>query len=73
QKLILCFSDFSKQPLINRVKPILSQSPGTIPVVLYFKKEKKRFGADKSLWVTVNDALIKNLKGILGQDKVKMR
>jgi len=71
KRLVLCFSDYSKKPLIHQIKPVLNKSPGEVPVVLYFEKEKKRFGADKNLWVTVSDDLIFNLKGILGQDKVK--
>ncbi|MBQ3334528.1 MAG: DNA polymerase III subunit alpha [Eubacteriaceae bacterium] len=71
--LVLCFSDKSKRHLLAQVKPILKQSPGRTPVIIYFEKEKQRYSSGRDLWVTIDDALINQLKGILGQDKVKTR
>ena len=58
---------------LEQIKPILRRFPGEIPVVLYFVHEQKKFKADKRLWIRFDQALINQLKGILGEDKVKLR
>ncbi len=73
EQLTLCFSDFTQKPLISKIKPILGRFPGSVPVVLYFKEENKRFGADESLWVTVSDELVRDLQGVLGRNKVEVK
>ncbi|MEG2717397.1 MAG: DNA polymerase III subunit alpha [Eubacterium sp.] len=71
-KIIIRFTDFTEKTLLNRIKSVLIKSPGTTPVVLYFQKEHQKFCADKALWVTVSDELIKNLEIILGKNKVEV-
>ncbi len=73
RSLVLCFADKSKRHLLGRIKPVLKQSPGQTPVVIYFEKEKQRYSSGRDLWVTINNELLIQLKGILGQDKVKTR
>lgn len=73
EQLVLCFSDYAEKPLVSKIKPILGEFPGKTPVVLYFKKENKRFGADRNLWVSVSDELVQELQGVLGCDKVEVK
>ena len=44
-----------------------------IPVVLYFKNDNKNFGANKDLWVTLEEKLITELGQILGIKNVEVR
>lgn len=73
RSLVLAFNDFSQKSLLEQIKPILRRFPGEIPVVLYFVHEQKKFKADKRLWIRFDQALINQLKGILGEDRVKLR
>ena len=72
-KLVLAFHDYSEKGKLNRIKPLLKASPGDTPVLIQFEREQKKFGASRSLWVTADSDLIKQLKGILGEDKVSIR
>jgi DNA polymerase-3 subunit alpha len=73
KKLVLAFQNYSEKGKLNRIKPLLKAYPGDTPVLVQFQQEHKKFGASRSLWVTANPGLIKKLKGILGEDKVKLR
>ncbi len=65
KRLILKLSDQSKKPLIASIKEVLKTSPGKIPVILYFEKEKQRFKASDQLNVEVNEKLMSELENIL--------
>ena len=71
--LVLKFNDLGQKGILQEVKPILRQYAGQTKVTLYFIKENKRFGADKSLWVHIEEELIIKLKYILGNDKVEVQ
>jgi DNA polymerase-3 subunit alpha len=73
KKLVLAFQNYSEKGKLNRIKPLLKAYPGDTPVLVQFQQEHKKFGASRSLWVTANPGLIKKLKGILGEDKVRLR
>lgn len=73
KKLVLAFQNYSEKSKLNRIKPLLKAYPGDTPVLILFQQERKKFGASRSLWVTANPGLIKKLKGILGEDKVRLR
>ena len=73
KKLMLSFDDLTEKTLINRVKSILIKYPGSVPVVLYIKKDQMQFGANKNLWITPGDALINELIHILGNQNVEVR
>jgi len=44
-----------------------------VPVVLYLKNENKHFGANKDLWVTLEETLITELGQILGIKNVEVK
>ncbi|RKD25243.1 DNA polymerase III catalytic subunit, DnaE type [Caminicella sporogenes DSM 14501] len=67
--LKLKYMDLKK---INIIKSILSKKRGNIPVYLYIESEKKKLKADKSLWVNIDEEIIKQLKKVVGEDSVKI-
>lgn len=70
--LTLHFTDYSQKILIKPVKSVLGCFPGSMPVILYFEKENKRFKADQKLNVQLNDELIHRLEAVLGNDSVEV-
>lgn len=72
KKLYLKFSDYSQKVLIDRVKQVLLRFPGEMPVVLYFEKENKRFGANREMWIHLDGQLINELEIILGDQNVEV-
>ncbi|MDP2842494.1 MAG: OB-fold nucleic acid binding domain-containing protein, partial [Acetobacterium sp.] len=73
QKLVLSLADLTEKALIKSVKSILIKYPGPVPVVLYLRNEDKHFGANKNLWVTLEEALITELGQILGMKNVEVK
>jgi len=73
QKLVLSLGDLTEKALIKSVKSILIKYPGPVPVVLYLKNENKHFGANKDLWVTLEETLITELGQILGIKNVEVK
>lgn len=71
-RLAIRLSDYSRRGVMRDIKPVLKAHSGSTPVIVCFIKEHKKFEAAKSLWVTVDDGLISQLKGILGEDSVKV-
>lgn len=59
--------------LIERVKDVLKAKSGKTPVYVYFAEKKQNTLADKSMWVTPDDELIRNLKFLLGNDNVVLK
>ena len=57
----------------SKARNLLEIFDGTTPVVLYLSDSKKQLMAPRSLWVDVNDVLIRELKKLLGDDSVKLK
>lgn len=57
----------------KKAKNLLEIFDGTTPVILYLTDTKKQLMAPKSLWVDVNEVLIRELKKVLGDDSVKLK
>ena len=71
-KLYLKIKEDSGEDIMNHVKRVLLKYRGSIPVFVYFERDKKTLMADRSLWADLtNDNPLKELKEILGQDSVK--
>ena len=55
----------------QKVKQILTDSNGNVPVYLYCEEENKRFEAPKSMWLNKNDVKIEKIAEIIGKNNVK--
>ncbi|MBS4537398.1 DNA polymerase III subunit alpha [Clostridium sp. D2Q-11] len=70
-KLYLKIAD--KEYNLNKIKGILSNYNGDIPVYVYFEKNKKTVMADRDFWVDVsNKGLLEELNKLLGRENVKL-
>ncbi|QXM06467.1 DNA polymerase III subunit alpha [Crassaminicella indica] len=58
--------------VFKKIKPILTSYKGNVPVYLYLEEGNKKLRADKHLWVSLNDGLIKELNILLGEECVKI-
>ena len=58
--------------LLPKLKEILSQYGGNIPVYLFTKKERKQFRLDKEYWVEDNLELMNCLRKSFGDENVKL-
>ncbi|SHJ44523.1 DNA polymerase III catalytic subunit, DnaE type [Geosporobacter subterraneus DSM 17957] len=58
--------------VIEKLKPILHQSKGNVPVYIYIEEQNKKLKANSDLWVQINSGLIEELRKILGTDCVKV-
>lgn len=58
--------------LIEKIKPLLRQYHGNIPVIIYVESTRQRLVAEKNLWITKNDELIEALKNVFGDGAIKM-
>jgi DNA polymerase-3 subunit alpha len=56
--------------LYNRAKRVLDIFEGTTPVIFYLTKTKRKLKAPSSMWVSLNDVMIKELKYQLGEENV---
>lgn len=65
-ELVIKLKDLSEQKLIAPIKKVLKSSPGSMPVILYFEKENKRYRASNNLNVTATKDLIEDLSRIIG-------
>ena len=52
------------------VTELLKAYPGQLPVFVYFENQKKLTSAPRSLWVTGEEGLCRNLTGVLGENSV---
>ena len=59
--------------LLERVKPILKEYEGNVPVYVYIAKENKILRADRELWVNAEENCINSLKSIFGEKAVKIK
>ena len=58
--------------IIDRIKETLGRWKGLVPVYLFLEGQNKKMQADKELWVSLNDDLLKELESILGTECVKV-
>ena len=58
---------------MKRAKLLLSIFEGNTPVYVFFNDTRKLMQAPASLWVDLNDVLLKELKNQLGEDSVVVR
>jgi DNA polymerase III subunit alpha len=58
--------------LIEKVKPLLKQYQGSVPVIIYIEATKQRLQAEESLWVKYDMDLIGALQKVFGETSVKM-
>lgn len=72
EKIYLQYRD-EKQVISEseKLKSILLQHPGNIPVYIYAKREKKKFRMDRQFWVNDDEKLTCILKKIIGENNVK--
>ena len=62
-----------KEFLVERIKPVLSNYSGNIPVYIHYAETKKTVIAPKNLWVAENNELIEELTKILGAECVVLK
>ncbi len=72
QKLYLRFM-LGKDFLLERLKPVLRQHRGDVPVCIHIEETKKTAVAQKDLWVALDDALVDQLAGIIGRENVAVK
>lgn len=58
---------------LDRIKPLLSQNNGDLPVILFDSRTRKKFMAPRGLWTYYNLVLVDELKKILGGENVIMK
>ncbi len=58
--------------LIEKVKPLLKQYHGNIPVIIYIESTRQRLVAENNLWIMNNNDLIVALKNVFGDAAIKM-
>ncbi len=58
--------------VIQKIKLILKNWKGNVPVYLYIEEQNKKLAANQELWVTLNEELINELKILLGPECVKI-
>lgn len=62
-----------EDPLLQKSLNLISIFEGQTPVYVYFEDNKKYTCAPKHLWTTLNNPLLKELRLILGEDRVVVR
>lgn len=59
--------------VFEKIKPILKEHTGDIPVYVYLESEKRMIVADRSLWISgENEQLILKLEELLGKESIKL-
>ncbi|GCF95754.1 DNA-directed DNA polymerase [Enterococcus florum] len=51
----------------------LRRSPGNVPVVIYFEKDRRKIVLDKDLWIGINEELLADLRDIIGDTNLVIR
>jgi len=59
----------SDEPVLRRIKLILTMFPGTQQMIIYCEKDKKRMGAN----CLIHEALVDELKELLGEENVVIK
>jgi DNA polymerase-3 subunit alpha len=57
----------------DKIMGILRRYPGETPVVLYDERTQKRTVLNREFWARTDDALIRELKGLLGDGCVAVK
>ncbi len=60
-------------PLYAKAKRVIDIFEGTTPVIFYLTKSHRKVKAPASMWVTLNDVMIKELKYQLGDNNVAVK
>ena len=71
RKLYLQLSSDEKKKE-EKIKNILKANPGNVPVLLYYRDKKETMSAPSSLWVSLNDKIVEDLKALIGAENVKV-
>lgn len=71
RKLYLQLSSDEKKKE-EKIKNILKANPGNVPVLLYYRDKKETMSAPSSLWVSLNEAVVEDLKALIGAENVKV-
>ena len=72
RKLFIKFC-LGKDYLLDRIKPVLAAHRGSVPVCIYIEETKSTAMAPRTLWVTPEDALLNNLRDMLGHENVVLK
>jgi DNA polymerase III subunit alpha len=72
EKLWIKIAEPDQIHLIERVKPLLKQYQGEVPVMIYIASTRQRLLAEKALWVRKDADLIGALKKVFGEEAIKM-
>ena len=72
QKLYLRIDDLNS-PLYEKARRLLDIFDGSVPVVFYLRDSKKSMQAPRSLWVSLNEVLIRELKRQIGEENVVVK
>ncbi len=70
--LWLRLTEGERAPL-GRITAILGKYQGTVPVYIYDEKTKQKMKAERSRWVTGEEALCEELRRILGEENVVLK
>ncbi|MFZ5966442.1 MAG: DNA polymerase III subunit alpha [Bacillota bacterium] len=71
-KLYLKISKDKELSVLEKIKPILSKWRGNVPVYLYIEEKNQKMRADRDYWVQINQQLVEELSGLLGDECVKI-
>lgn len=71
-KVHLKVQDQGDSALLGRLKELLLRYQGPSPVYLHLGPGKRVILADRKLWVRTEDGLLRELKGLLGPDNVRL-
>ncbi len=72
KKIVICISDICDSSQFIKIRNILGNHPGTLPVYIYFKNSGKKIIVSNKLWVENSDILINNLEKIQEVQEVKL-
>jgi len=72
QKLYLKFC-LGKDFLLDRIKPLLAEHSGAVPVCIHIEETKTTVMAPQALWVTPDETLLGTLTELLGQENVVLK
>ena len=72
QALYLRIDDLNT-PLYEKARRVLDIFDGNTPVIFYLTRSKRKVKAPSSLWVSLNDVMLRELKYQLGEKNVAVR
>ncbi|KNF09136.1 DNA polymerase III, subunit alpha [Gottschalkia purinilytica] len=73
KKLYIKISKNEPTELLDRIKKVLTQYRGSVPVYVYIEKNKSTIVAERDYWIDVkNEELFKSLENILTKDCIKV-